>query len=176
MDEKKYKRNAIKIIILFILIFVFIIFLPDIRSTVNIKKYEKKQQEQINKNKKEEEKQKSQNTLNTIICAAKVEKDPNYSLFYNKNGLQKYIKVTQEEIDDKSKEEKLNECSKEQDENDKGITTNCEVNNKVLSKSITYDFTKMDESYRKNNIFDFDYNESVEKIKKELENKEYTCG
>ena len=174
MDEKKLKRNRVKIIILFIISFAFIMFLPEIRSTIKIRQYEKTQQEQINKNKQEEEKKNKENTLSTIICASEVDTAADYTLLYNKNGLQKYIKITKEQVIEEEQEEKLKTCTEE--ETEKGITIKCEVNNKTLSKSVEYDFTKMDDNYRKNNIFDFDYKESAEKIKKELENKEYTCG
>ena len=171
--EENSNKSRVGLIILFILAFVFIMFLPNIRSTIKIKQYEKKQEELLNK-KEEEESQKEKHTvLNTMICS---KDDSSYSLQYKSIGLQAYTKVESKEISEESKEETLKECEKEQESNAKGIETKCEVNNKVLTKSVTYDFTKMDEKYRKENIFDYKYNESIETIKSSLVNKEYTCG
>lgn len=172
MEDKKYKKNAIKIIILFILAFIFIMFLPELRTTIKIKNYEKKQQIKLEQKKEEEEQKEKKNTLDTMICSPKTDTEPGFNIAYNKNGLQKYTRIDSEE----TKTENLpEECTKE-DNVIKGIEIKCEINNGTLIKSTTYDFKKINEQDRKDNIFDFKYNESISKIRKELESKEYTCG
>ena len=59
--EENSNKSRVGLIILFILAFVFIMFLPNIRSTIKIKQYEKKQEELLNK-KEEEESQKEKHT------------------------------------------------------------------------------------------------------------------
>ena len=171
MEEQN--KSRIGIVILFILSFVFIMFLPNIRSTIRIKQYEKEQKEELDRKQEEESQKAKHTTLNTIICSID---DTSYSLQYKSSGLQKFIKVESKEIESDKKDELLKECEKEQEENAKGIETKCEVNNKVLTKSVTYNFVQMDEKYRKDNIFDYKYNESIEKIKSSLVSKGYTCG
>lgn len=175
MEEKSNKKNNIKIIILFILAFIFIMFLPQLRSYIHIKEYEQVEQEKLNKKQEEETKEQQKNTLSTMICSPSSDNEVDYYLSYNKNGLQKYTKVESYEVE-ANEQEKLEECEKEQESTETGIEIKCEVNNGTFSKSTTYDFTKMKESYRKDNIFDFTYNDSINKIKTNLENREYTCG
>lgn len=174
MEEKNYKKNSIKILILFIIAFIFIMFLPELRTTIKIKNYEKQQQIKLDQKQEEEAEQEKKNTLNTMICSSSSDEDPSYNLAYNKNGLQKYTKI--ENKDAENEEEELSSCEEEAKNVQKGIEIKCEVNNGTLSKSTTYDFTKMNESDIKNNIFDFKYKESTAKIKSELESKKYTCG
>ena len=111
--------------------------------------------------------------VSTIICSMG---ETSYSLQYKTAGLQAYTKIETKDLVEENEEEVLQACEKEQEANAKGITTKCEVNNKVLTKSITYSFTKMDEKYRKENIFDYKYNESIETIKSSLVSRGYTCG
>lgn len=174
MEEKNYKKNGIKILILFVIAFLFIMFLPNIRSNIHIKKYERAQQEKIDKLEEEQEIKEKKNTLSTMICSASTDEVPSFNLSYNKNGLQKYTKIESQEV--KNEKEELASCEEETKNTQKGIEIKCELNNGTLTKSTTYDFTKMNENDIKNNIFDFKYKESTTKIKNELENKEYTCG
>ena len=93
------------------------------------------------------------------------------------------IDKKQEEVEQKEKHEKVSNviCSLDNDSysfsyKSSGLQKYSKTDNGSFVKIISYDFTAMSEQYRKDNIFEFKYSDSVETIKSDLEKKGYTCG
>ena len=173
MDNTNYKRKGIGLFILFVLAFVLIMFLPNIRQTVMERQYEKEKNISVDKKQEEEEEKEKHEKVSTMICSLDV---VSYSFSYKTSGLQKYSKTESKEVQEEEETQALEECQKEEEEKVSGVETKCELNNKSLTKVMSYDFTAMTAAYRKDNLFEFKYGDSIETIKSDLENKGYTCG
>lgn len=173
MDNTNYKKKGILLFLLFAVAFTLIMFLPNIRTAIMEKQYEKEHHKKAEQVAEEETEQKKHESVSTMICSLDI---VSYSFYYKSSGLQKYSKTETIEISEEEKDEQLEICKKEQEDNNKGVETKCEINNGLLVKAVIYDFTTMNTQYRKDNIFEFAYNSSVETIKTDLTKKGYTCG
>jgi len=173
MDNTNYKKKGIGLFLLFVLAFALIMFLPNIRQSIMEKQYEKENEASIDKKQEEVEQKEKHEKVSNMICSLD---NDSYSFSYKSSGLQKYSKTVTKEVEKEEETEVLETCKKEQEENEKGIEIKCEVNNGSFVKIVSYDFTTMSEQYRKDNIFEFKYGDSVETIKSDLEKKGYTCG
>lgn len=166
-QEEPKKNNTFSLILVFLLfvgVGAFIWYMPEIRDMLNKKQTTKEE----NVTSSSSSGSATTENYDTMVCSS-ISKT--YTFYYKDDKLKKY-NIT--DTFTSNLDTNYNSCKQAQQSEVAGFIVECEKATNGVSRSITYDFTKLPDGFTGST--DYKKDDSIKTIKSQLESNNYTCS
>ena len=163
-QEEPKKNSLILVFLLFVGVGAFIWYMPEIRDMLNKKQTTKEE----NVTSSSSSDSATTENYDTMVCSS-ISKT--YTFYYKDDKLKKY-NIT--DTFTSNLDTNYNSCKQAQQSEVVGFIVECEKATNGVSRSITYDFTKLPDGFTGST--DYKEDDSIKTIKSQLESNNYTCS